>query len=294
MSFDEKFTCSELASAVCDLLVKKGQLKEKPAFIRTDRQAKIVSTFESVSLDGAKMASVDNPGTIEMLVRRGTNGEAWVSQVTDVLIKMLPEDLQLTAKKMGMDEETKAQLEAAKEKTALRRERLEEQKGEEEKQGGGRGDGGGRGGGRAPRDPEGGDRGGGDRGGDRGDRNGGDRPRPSRGEKGGDRGDRGDWDTNDGGDRGARREKEGGNTSTMECYNCGATGHSSRDCPEPRKEKGGGKGKPNRKEMICVNCKKPGHKSRDCPEPVDEAAVAARLAARAAKADEQRAAADEQ
>jgi len=266
MSFDEKWTSAELASALCDTLVKKGHLKEKPAFIRQDRQAKIVSVFESVGLDGAKMASFDNPGPIEMLVRRGTNGEPWVAQVTDVLIKMLPEDVQQTAKKMGMDEETKAQLEAAKEKTAHRRERLEEQKAEEEKD---RGGGGGRGGSRA---------GGGDR---EGGRNGADRPeRPARG-------DRGDWD-GDERPSGGRREREGGSTSTMECYNCGATGHSSRDCPEPRKEKGGGKGKGNRREMICVNCKKPGHKSRDCPEPVDEAAVAARLAARAAKADQMR------
>ncbi|CAK0844778.1 unnamed protein product [Prorocentrum cordatum] len=170
-----------------------------------------------------------------------------------------------------------AQLEAAKEKTAQRRERLEEQKTEEKKDDGG----GGRGGGRAAGgDREGGRGGGGDRG---------DRPeRPPRG-------DRGDWD-GDERPSGGRREStrgEGGSTSTMECYNCGAMGHSSRDCPEPRKEKGGGKGKGNRREMICVNCKKPGHKSRDCPEPVDEAAVAARLAARAAKAEQMRSAADE-
>mmetsp|Transcript_44072 Transcript_44072/g.114614 ORF Transcript_44072/g.114614 Transcript_44072/m.114614 type:complete len:281 (-) Transcript_44072:78-920(-) len=277
MSFEESWTSAELASAVCDAQVKRGQLKEKPAFIRNDRQAKIVSVFESVGLDGAKMASFDNPGPIEMLVRRGTNGEPWVAQVTDVLIKMLPEDVQHAAKKMGMDEDTKAQLEAAKEKTAQRRERLEEQKTEEKKDDGG----GGRGGGRAAGgDREGGRGGGGDRG---------DRPeRPPRG-------DRGDWD-GDERPSGGRREStrgEGGSTSTMECYNCGAMGHSSRDCPEPRKEKGGGKGKGNRREMICVNCKKPGHKSRDCPEPVDEAAVAARLAARAAKAEQMRSAADE-
>lgn len=269
MSFDEKWTSAELASALCDTLVKRGHLKEKPAFIRQDRQAKIVSVFESVGLDGAKMASFDNPGPIEMLVRRGTNGEPWVAQVTDVLVKMLPEDVQHTAKKMGMDEETKAQLEEAKAKTEKRRERLEEQKAEEEKdRGGGGGGGGGRGGGRV---------GGGDR---EGGRNGGDRQeRPPRG-------DRGDWDGDDRGDRGDR----GGRLDGLRGPGVGRLleGHSSRDCPEPRKEKGGGKGKGNRREMICVNCKKPGHKSRDCPEPVDEAAVAARLAARAAKAEQMR------
>ena len=45
----------QLAHALCDSLVKHGKLKEKPAFIRTDREAKIAGYFESGGLDGAKM-----------------------------------------------------------------------------------------------------------------------------------------------------------------------------------------------------------------------------------------------
>jgi cellular nucleic acid-binding protein len=33
------------------------------------------------------------------------------------------------------------------------------------------------------------------------------------------------------------------------CYNCGGSGHMSRDCTEPRKEGGGGGG-----DRACYNC----------------------------------------
>eukprot|EP00445_Apocalathium_hangoei_P068349 CAMPEP_0204137380 /NCGR_PEP_ID=MMETSP0361-20130328/17376_1 /ASSEMBLY_ACC=CAM_ASM_000343 /TAXON_ID=268821 /ORGANISM="Scrippsiella Hangoei, Strain SHTV-5" /LENGTH=151 /DNA_ID=CAMNT_0051091043 /DNA_START=68 /DNA_END=519 /DNA_ORIENTATION=+ len=125
---DATWTSAELAHALCDKLVAKGHLKEKPAFIRTDREAKIVTTFEGIGLDGAKMASFDNPGPLEMLVRRGTNGEAWVQQVVDALITFLPEDAAKATKKMEMDESTKNELAAAQEKTAQRMARLEAQK----------------------------------------------------------------------------------------------------------------------------------------------------------------------
>lgn len=263
MSFEPGWSSKELATALCDSLVKKGQLKEKPAFIRTDREAKICSVFEAAGLDGAKMSSFDNPGPLEMLVRKNTSGEPWVNQVTAALVAFLPEDVQHADKKMSMDEETKAQLVAAKEKTQHRRERLEEQKAEEEKQKdekgeksekGDKGDKGGRGEGRG----EGRGKGGGEREGGRGGRRGGERR---------------EWDLDDDDRRlppGPRREREGGERFDKASM-----------------EKGGGKGK-NRREMICVNCKKPGHKSRDCPEPPDENLVAERLAARAAKAETMR------
>jgi len=82
-------------------------LKDKPAFIRSDREAKIASVFEGVGLDGSKMAEFDNPGPLEMLVRKGTNGEAWVQQVIDALVRMLPEEAATAPKKMTMDENSK-------------------------------------------------------------------------------------------------------------------------------------------------------------------------------------------
>eukprot|EP00962_Isochrysis_galbana_P010626 scaffold2941_cov102-Isochrysis_galbana.AAC.3 len=50
---DASWDSVALAHAVCDLLVAEGKLKEKPAFIRTDREAKIAKVFQAANLDGA-------------------------------------------------------------------------------------------------------------------------------------------------------------------------------------------------------------------------------------------------
>ncbi|CAI2349737.1 unnamed protein product [Caenorhabditis sp. 36 PRJEB53466] len=56
-----------------------------------------------------------------------------------------------------------------------------------------------------------------------------------------------------GGERGERNNN---------CFNCGQSGHQSRDCPEPRKPREGGDRPRN-----CFNCDQPGHQSRECTEP---------------------------
>merc|ERR1712126_535422 len=43
------------------------------------------------------------------------------------------------------------------------------------------------------------------------------------------------------------------------CYNCGESGHLSRDCSKPRQGGGG-------RSMTCYNCNEEGHMSRDCPQ----------------------------
>uniref|UniRef100_A0A9J7Y7G4 CCHC-type zinc finger, nucleic acid binding protein a n=1 Tax=Cyprinus carpio carpio TaxID=630221 RepID=A0A9J7Y7G4_CYPCA len=42
--------------------------------------------------------------------------------------------------------------------------------------------------------------------------------------------------------------------SNTACYNCHRSGHISRDCKEPKKER----------EQCCYNCGKAGHVARDC------------------------------
>jgi len=276
MSFNTAWDFGQLANEVCNILVKKGQLKEKPAFIRGDRQEKIKQIFESIGLDGARMATFDNSGPLETCIRRGTNGEAWVQQVLDSLVSLLPEEVAKASKNMAMDEGVKEEMEAAKERSEQRRQRLAENEEKEREENGGR----------PPRSGPG-----------RSDRNGGDRPNGGYRDRDGEREDRGggkggDFERQGGGGKGGDREDRWGdsggrprNNDNMECYNCGKTGHASRDCPEPRKEKGKGRGKFNkdRSEQQCFNCKQFGHRSRDCPEPPDEELVRQRLAAKADK-----------
>eukprot|EP00434_Breviolum_minutum_P004166 symbB.v1.2.003673.t1/scaffold175.1/size369221/29 len=129
MAFQAEWTGKELASALCDGLVADGKLKEKPAFIRTDREAKIAELFASIGLDGAKMASFDNPGPLEVSIRKVTQGEAWVDDVVAGLISMLPESAAHAEKHVEIDQETKKELAEAHELTLHRQQDKGKRKG---------------------------------------------------------------------------------------------------------------------------------------------------------------------
>jgi len=71
----------------------------------------------------------------------------------------------------------------------------------------------------------------------------------------------GGGDGEDGEERGPRKERA---PVDRACYNCGKSGHISRDCTEaPTEER-------PRTDRACYNCGKTGHISRDCTEAGDD------------------------
>lgn len=144
MIVSASWSCKDIAKQLCDNLVSKGELKEKPAFIRSDREAKLAEIFEDIGLDGAKMVSFPNPAPLEMLVRGGTHNEVWVDQVVSGLVALLPAEVAQASAIFDMDEEAKEVMAQVREKTARRVEKASSKggKGRDDEYGnfGGRGD----------------------------------------------------------------------------------------------------------------------------------------------------------
>jgi len=86
--FDTAWSTGDLAKAVCDELVSNWLLREKPAFIREDREKKLTQIFAAAKLDGVSMATM-NGLSVEMAVRSATQGEGWVDDFQKVLKGML-------------------------------------------------------------------------------------------------------------------------------------------------------------------------------------------------------------
>mmetsp|Transcript_5607 Transcript_5607/g.16669 ORF Transcript_5607/g.16669 Transcript_5607/m.16669 type:complete len:826 (+) Transcript_5607:58-2535(+) len=91
---DEKWTSAELAAKCCDTMVAAGKLRATPAFIREDREAKLVKIFEGAKLDGAKVLQCKNASELEVIIRNATEGEDWVDHVQSAMKTFLPADIQ--------------------------------------------------------------------------------------------------------------------------------------------------------------------------------------------------------
>ena len=68
-----------------------------------------------------------------------------------------------------------------------------------------------------------------------------------------------------------RREAPPRDAGDARCSNCGAVGHTGRECPKPRVES---------KDRACFKCGQPGHQARQCPnEPLQKAKALVEAAA---------------
>lgn len=202
---DTAWSSSDLARQVCDVLVADGRLKEKPAFIRADREKKICGVFEAARLDGSMMATMTGRA-VEVAVRNATQGEAWVDDVQRVLKGMMSEEQ--AAKTDGVAESDEMKL--------LREKMVENAKVEFPD-------------GKAPENPAG-------PGGPANISSGSGRECFSCGELGHQSR---DCPNRRSGGSGLFFGGGGG----RECYNCGQIGHQSRDCPQPRQGGFGGGGR---------------------------------------------------
>lgn len=116
---NKEWTAAELVGAVCDALVASGKIRATPAFIRTDREAKIVKVFEAAKLDGAKLLSFASARELEIAIRKITQGESWVDDVVEFTKTYLPKNVAAVTELLETEEVKQARI-AYKEQCAAR------------------------------------------------------------------------------------------------------------------------------------------------------------------------------
>lgn len=115
---DAAWSSEEVVKRLCDMLVESGKLRATPAFIRTDREAKLVKIFTAAGLDGAKISGMANARQLEVAIRDATQGEGWVDDVQTAMKTFLKGDVQRVKVSNTESEEAKKAKVAYRERAA--------------------------------------------------------------------------------------------------------------------------------------------------------------------------------
>jgi len=79
-----------MAAWVCRRLVEKGQLKTKPAFVRTDREANICALLRKAGLEGAALTAYSDGRSLHLRLQGALKGEAcaWLDNTVAELVEL--------------------------------------------------------------------------------------------------------------------------------------------------------------------------------------------------------------
>lgn len=91
IALSRTWTAEDIARAICKNLVAQGKLSVRPSFDCGAWEAKFAALLQRCGLNGEQMLAFQEASSLEVLVRRHTQGETWVAQLIEALVALLPQ-----------------------------------------------------------------------------------------------------------------------------------------------------------------------------------------------------------